>query len=97
MIGAGTTTTTLSGTCGVRTVRSIRVVLDLYEADTTSGVPPQGKKWLGRFMENSAADSNPAEGAFTFDITSLGIAPGTAGDDCGHLYHRRSDHHLGQP
>ena len=77
VIGAGTTTTTLTGTCGKRTARFIRVVLDLYEADTTPGVPPQGKKWLGTFAENSTADSNPAEGAFTFNITSLGIAHGT--------------------
>jgi hypothetical protein len=55
----------------------MRVVLDLYQADTTSGAPPQGKTWLGRFAENSAADSNPAEGAFTFNIASLGIAHGT--------------------
>jgi len=77
VIGSGTTTTSLSGTCGKRVARFIRVVLDLYEADTTFGVFPQGKKWLGRFMDNSAADSNPAEGAFTFDITSLGVAHGT--------------------
>jgi hypothetical protein len=77
VIGAGTTTTTLTGTCGKRTARFIRVVLDLYEADTTTGVPPQGKKWLGSFAENSAADSNPAEGAFSFNIASLGIAHGT--------------------
>jgi hypothetical protein len=77
VIGAGTTTTSLTGTCGKRAARYIRVVLDLYEADTTAGVPPQGKKWFGRFMENSTADSNPAEGAFTFNIASLGIAHGT--------------------
>ncbi len=77
VIGAGTTTTTLVGTCGLRTTRYIRVVLDLYAADTTPGVPPQGKKWLGSFAENSTADSNPAEGAFTFNIASLGIAHGT--------------------
>jgi hypothetical protein len=78
VIGAGTTTTSLTGTCGKRLHKYIRVVVDLYEADTTSGAPPQGKKWLGRFMENSAADSNPAEGAFTFNTTALGIAHGTA-------------------
>jgi hypothetical protein len=77
VIGSGTTTSTLIGTCGKRTARFIRVVLDLYEADTTPGVPPQGKKWLGRFAENSTADSNPAEGAFSFNIASLGIAHGT--------------------
>jgi hypothetical protein len=78
VIGAGTTTTSLTGTCGKRAARFMRVVLDLYQADTTPGVPPQGKKWLGSFAENSAADSNPAEGAFTFNIASLGIAHGTA-------------------
>jgi hypothetical protein len=77
VIGPGTTTTTLSGTCGKRTARTMRVVLDLYEADTTPGSPPQGKRWLGRFAENSAADSNPVEGAFTFNIAALGIAHGT--------------------
>lgn len=77
-IGAGTSTTTLMGTCGKRLTPDIRVVLDLYEADTTPSVPAQGKRWLGRFAENSAADSNPTEGAYTFDITSLGIAHGTA-------------------
>ncbi len=77
VIGTDTTTTTLTGTCGKRTSRYIRVVLDLYEADTTPGVPPQGKKWLGKFAENSTADSNPAEGAFSFNIASLGIAHGT--------------------
>lgn len=77
VIGTDTTATTLTGTCGLRTSRYIRVVLDLYEADTTPGVPPQGKKWLGRFAENSTADSNPAEGAFSFNIASLGIAHGT--------------------
>lgn len=77
VIGAGTTTSSLTGTCGKRAALIMRVVLDLYAADTTAGAPPQGKTWLGRFAENSAADSNPAEGAFTFDITSLGIAHGT--------------------
>lgn len=77
VIGAGTTTTTLSGTCGKRVARTTRVVLDLYAADTTPGSAPQGKTWLGRFAENSAADSNPVEGAFTFNIAGLAIAHGT--------------------
>jgi hypothetical protein len=77
VIGAGTTTTSLTGTCGKRLAKYMRVVVDLYEADTTPAAPPQGKKWLGRFMENSAADSNSAEGAFTFNTTALGIAHGT--------------------
>jgi hypothetical protein len=78
VIGAGTTTTSLTGTCGKRRASYVRVVVDLYEADTTPGAPPQGRKWLGKFAENSAADSNPAEGAFTFDTTAVGIAHGTA-------------------
>jgi hypothetical protein len=78
VIGAGTTTTSLTGTCGKRLAKYMRVVVDLYEADTTPAAPPQEKKWLGRFMENSAADSNPAEGAFAFNTTALGIAHGTA-------------------
>ena len=77
VIGPGTTTTTLTGTCGKRTAPTMRVVLDLYEADTTPSSPPQGRRWLGRFAENSAADSNPVEGAFTFNIAGLGIAHGT--------------------
>jgi len=77
VIGAATTTATLTGTCGNRVTRYTKVVLDLYEADTTSGAPPQGKKWLAKFVENSGADSNPAEGAFSFNIASLGIAHGT--------------------
>ena len=78
VIGADTTTTSLTGTCGKRLARYMRVVVDLYQADTSPGAPPQGSKWLGRFMENSAADSNPAEGAFTFNTAALGIAHGTA-------------------
>ena len=77
VIGANTTTTSLIGTCGKRASRTMRVVLDLYEADTTAGAPPQGMKWLGKFAENAATDSNPAEGAFNFNIASLGIAHGT--------------------
>lgn len=77
VIGAGTTTTSLTGTCGKRASNHMRVVFDLYEADPTVGALPQGAKWLGKFAENSAADSNPAEGAFTFNIASLGIAHGT--------------------
>jgi hypothetical protein len=76
VIGTGTTTTTLTGTYGKRISPFMRVALDLYQADSSPGVT-EGKKWLGSFEDNSAADSNPAEGAFTFNIASLGIAHGT--------------------
>jgi hypothetical protein len=78
VIDPSTTTTSLRGSCGTRAAKTMRVVLDLYEADTTVfAEPPQGKTWLGKFAENSAADSNPVEAAFTFDISSLSIAHGT--------------------
>ena len=77
VIGAGTTTTTLTGSCGLRTANTMRVVLDLYQADTSPGSAPQGSKWLGSYAVKSSADSNPAEGQFTFNIASLGIAHGT--------------------
>ena len=78
VIGAGTTTTTLTGSCGLRVANTVRVVVDLYQADTSPGSAAQGSKWLGSFAVKSPADSNPVEGQFTFNIASLGIAHGTA-------------------
>jgi hypothetical protein len=76
VVGAGTTTTTLSGTCGKPVgAPYTNLVVDLYEA--APGTVPQGKRWLGSFTDNSAADSNPAVGAFTFNTAALGIAHGT--------------------
>jgi hypothetical protein len=78
VVGAGTTTTALTGTCG-KPLGSpyTRVIVDLYEADTTLAAPPQGKKWLASYTDNGALDSNPAVGAFTFNTAALGIAHGT--------------------
>jgi hypothetical protein len=70
--------TSLSGTCGKPLgAPYTRVVVDLYVADTTALAEPQGSKWLASFTDNSAADSNPAVGAFTFSTAGLGIASGT--------------------
>lgn len=76
------TATSLSGTCAKpitgwgRPVEYTRVIVDVYEADTTTGAVPQGKKWLGSFEDNSVKDSNAAVGAFTFNTTGLGITSG---------------------
>ncbi len=76
VIGAATTTS-LSGTCGLP-LRApyTNLVVDVYLADPDPTHPPQGLTWKGSFTDNSTADSNPAVGAFTFDITSLGLAHG---------------------
>jgi hypothetical protein len=72
------TTTSLTGTCGKPVgAPYTTLVVDLYQADPNPAHPPQGQKWLGTFTDNSAADSNPAVGAFTFNTTALGIAHGT--------------------
>ncbi len=78
VIGAGTTATSLTGTCGKPLgVPYTRLIVDLYVADPDPAAPPQGMKWLASFTDNSAADSNPAVGAFTFSTAGLGIASGT--------------------
>jgi len=78
VIDAGTTTTILTGTCGKPLGAPFtRLIVDIYVADSTSGAPPQGQKWLGSFTDNSAVDSNPTVGAFTFNLASLAIAHGT--------------------
>jgi hypothetical protein len=78
VIGAATTTSSLTGTCGKPLgAPYTRLIVDLYQADPDPAAVPQGMKWLGSFTDNSAADSNPAVGAFTFNIAGLGIAHGT--------------------
>ncbi len=78
VIGNTTTTTTLAGTCGNPKALSAytRLIVDLYEADTTTGAVPQGKKWLAAYTDNSTADGNAAVGAFSFNIASLGLTSG---------------------
>src|SRR6266700_3392477 len=78
VIGAGTTATSLTGTCGKPLgVPYTRLIVELYVADPDPAAPPQGMKWLASFTDNSAADSNPAVGAFSFSTAGLGIASGT--------------------
>ena len=77
VVGAGTTATSLSGTCGLPVgAPYTNLVVDLYEADPDPTHPPQGKRWIASFMDNSAADSNPAVGAFTFSTAGLGLTSG---------------------
>ncbi len=75
------TTASLSGTCGLPLPGVAQVVVDIYVADPEGDaqtIPtPQGKTYLGSFADNGAADSNPAVGAFTFNIASLGLSSGT--------------------
>ena len=76
VIGGGTTTTTLAGTCGLPlSAPYTRLVVDLYKADPTS--IPCGQQWLASFTDNSPADSNPAVGAFSFSTAGLGLTSGT--------------------
>lgn len=75
VIGPTTTTTSLSGVCGLPVgAPYTNLVVDLYEAaDPTVNPYPQGQRWIASFTDNSAADSNPAVGAFTFNTAGLGI------------------------
>ncbi len=76
-IGGGTTTNFLIGTCGKPLgAPYTRLIVDLYEADATSGAPPQGKKWLASFTDNSAADLNRAVGSFKFALPAGLVASG---------------------
>ena len=70
------TTASLIGTCGTPKPAVTQIVVDVYASDPegdTAGIP-QGLTYLGSFTDNSAADSNPAVGAFTFNIASLGVS-----------------------
>jgi len=73
------TTATLTGTCGLPLAGVAQVVVDVYVADPEGDAisTPQGKTYLGSFTDNSAADSDPAVGAFTFNIAGLGVNSGT--------------------
>lgn len=76
-IGAATTTNFLIGTCGKPlSAPYTRLIVDLYEADTTASAAPQGKKWLASFTDNSAADLNPAVGSFKFALPAGLVASG---------------------
>ncbi len=77
VIGAATATS-LSGTCGLPVgAPYTNLVVDLYLADPNPASLPQGMTWLASFTDNSAADSNPAVGAFTFNTAGLGLQSGS--------------------
>ncbi|MBI3849866.1 MAG: hypothetical protein HY298_06190 [Verrucomicrobia bacterium] len=74
------TTTSLSGSCGTPVgAPYTALIVDLYESDPEGGAAgfPQGKTYRGSFVDNGLLDSNPAVGAFTFNITGAGILTGT--------------------
>ena len=76
-IGGTTTASSLSGTCALPLhAPYTNLVVDLYEADPNVADQPQGKRWIASFVDNSAADSNPAVGAFTFSTAGLGLTSG---------------------
>jgi hypothetical protein len=76
-IGGTTTAASLSGNCGLPLYAPYtNLVVDLYEADPNAADQPQGKRWIAAFADNSAADSNPAVGAFTFSTAGLGLTSG---------------------
>ncbi|MCX6926346.1 MAG: hypothetical protein NT154_24535, partial [Verrucomicrobia bacterium] len=77
VIAGGTTTASLMGTCGPPLgAPYTNLVVDLYEADPDTTHPPQGKKWIASFVDNSAADADPAVGAFTFSTAGLPVTSG---------------------
>jgi len=73
------TTASLTGTCGLPLAGVAQIAVDVYVADPEGDAlsTPQGKQYLGSFVDNSAADSDPAVGAFTFNIAGLGVYSGT--------------------
>jgi hypothetical protein len=77
VIGGTTTASSLSGTCAPPLgAPYTNLVVDLYEADPNTADVPQGKRWIASFTDNSAADSNPAVGAFTLSTAGLGLTSG---------------------
>jgi hypothetical protein len=46
------------------------------DATYTNGFP-QGKAYLGTFVDNGPLDRDPAVGSFAFNTTALGLTPGT--------------------
>jgi len=72
-----TTKAFLVGSCGMPTAAPYtRLVVDLYEADTTPTVPPQGSKWLASFTDNSPADLDTNVASFKFALPTGLVASG---------------------
>jgi hypothetical protein len=51
--------------------------IELTDGSTYTNGFAQGGSYLGAFVDNGPLDSDPAVGAFNFNVTSLGLAPGT--------------------
>jgi hypothetical protein len=78
VIGTNTTKAFLVGSCGKPVGPPYnRLVVDLYEADTTANSPSQGKKWLASFTDNSPADLDTNVAAFKFALPTGLVASGT--------------------
>jgi hypothetical protein len=77
VIDTGTTKSFLVGTCGKPLGEPYtRLIVDLYEADTTPSALPQGKKWLASFTDNSASDLDTNVAAFKFALPAGLVASG---------------------
>jgi hypothetical protein len=87
IIATNSTSSRLIGTVPLPNSDFPVVMIDLYTVDPeglaygqTANEPllphgyVQGKKYLGSFVDNSAADANKAPGAFDFDISSVGAS-----------------------
>jgi hypothetical protein len=79
VISAASTVSTLVGTCSSNKPPYNRILIDLYISDPEGDAAgdPQGKHYLATYEDNSGADSNPVVGAFSFNISTLGLAAGT--------------------
>jgi hypothetical protein len=76
-IDTNSTTQFLIGTCGKPVGPPYtRLIIDLYEADTTPNALPQGKKWLASFRDNSVTDLDTNVASFKFALPTSLVASG---------------------
>lgn len=77
VIDTNSTKAFLVGSCGMPLgAPYTRLVVDLYEADTTPSAPPQGSKWLASFTDNSPSDLDTNVASFKFALPSGLVASG---------------------
>jgi len=77
VIDTNSTKAFLIGSCGMPLgAPYTRLVVDLYEADTTAGALPQGSKWLAAFTDNSPADLDTNVASFKFALPAGLVASG---------------------
>jgi hypothetical protein len=78
VVSSNSTAAFLVGSCGKPLGAPFtNLVVDLYEADTTAGALPQGKKWLASFTDNSPADLDNTVGSFKFALPNGLVRSGT--------------------